>query len=388
MTPPLGHVREIVHPDDLADLRPLWDSLLSRTPEADFLRSLDWLTVYWKHYGAQHRLRVLVVSQAGQPVGILPLVLTREATHLGSLRVLTYPVHEWGPFYGPIGPYPAATLALGLAHVRCVPRDWDLIDLRWVHTAGWDRGRTEASMRAAGFAPQRRPWSRVALLDLSRGWDHYWATRNRRWRKNVRRCERRLGERGTISHIRYRPSGSSPGSNDPRWDIYYACERIASRSWQGAAENGNTLSHAGVQPFMRDAHAAAARVGAVDINLLLLNEVPVAFMYGYFWQGRVLGMRMGFDPSLATEGAGTVLLQKMVEDSSRRGDQLINLGSDYLACKRYWQTSIDTTQRCTYFAPGSFRGQAIRCKRWLESHVKSLTRAASCAASNGEKNDA
>src|SRR5688500_3301788 len=105
------HIREISDPSELESLRLAWKSLLANTREAEFLQSLDWLQVYCEHFGAKEQLRVLAVSHAGQTLGILPLVVAREPTRMGSLRVLTYPVREWGPFYGPIGPNPTATLA-------------------------------------------------------------------------------------------------------------------------------------------------------------------------------------------------------------------------------------------------------------------------------------
>ena len=103
-------IEEINDPVRLADLRPLWNHLLGETPGATFFQSCDWLECYWRHYGPGQRLRVLVVRDGQRPLGILPLVVRTERTRVGSVRVLTYPLHDWGTFYGPIGPEPAATL--------------------------------------------------------------------------------------------------------------------------------------------------------------------------------------------------------------------------------------------------------------------------------------
>ncbi|MGE0609093.1 MAG: GNAT family N-acetyltransferase [Pirellulales bacterium] len=359
-------IREISDSRELEDLRLTWKLLLSKTLEVEFFQSLDWLLVFWKYYGRHSRMRVLVISHDGQPTGILPLMVAREPTRLGNLRILTYPLREWGPFYGPIGPNPTATLALGLAHVARTPRDWDMIDLRCVPFYRWDHGRTATALRVAGLAAQKRPWGQVSICDLSHGWDHYWETRSRRWRRNVRRCDRRLSERGQVTYVRYRPAGTAQGEDDPRWDLYEACEKIAAKSWQGHATNGNTLSHPEVREFLREAHVAATRAGAVDINLLLLDDTPAAFLYCYHMHGRLMGLRMGFDKSSASEGAGTVLMQRTLADSCQREDVWLNLGADYLDCKRYWQTKIEPTFHYTHFAPLSLRGQLIRLKRSLE----------------------
>lgn len=165
-------VEEINDPEQLTDRRLLWNALFPQTPGATFFQSLDWLEVYCRHFAAAQRLRVLVVSADGRPVGILPLVVQTERTRLGRVRTLTYPLHDWGTFYGPIGPNPTATLLAGLRHVRRTPRNWDMLDLRWVDVDGCDRGRTErhgtdrlSSLQAGlGRCPADRDRGHVAGL--------------------------------------------------------------------------------------------------------------------------------------------------------------------------------------------------------------------------------
>src|SRR4030042_1363916 len=125
------HVEEINDIYKLSSYRLVWNSLLPQPSGATFFQSLDWLEVYWKHYGEDQHLRVMVVCSNGRPIGILPLVVRTEATRVGPVRVLTYPLHGWGTFYGPIGPNPTATLAAGPRHVRQTPRGSALLDLRW-----------------------------------------------------------------------------------------------------------------------------------------------------------------------------------------------------------------------------------------------------------------
>jgi CelD/BcsL family acetyltransferase involved in cellulose biosynthesis len=122
----MDHIEEIHEIQALTAHRAAWNALLSQTRDATFFHSLDWLECYWEHFGPGQRLRVLLHRENGQLRGILPLVVTNEPTRVGTLRVLTYPLHDWGSFYAPLGPAPAATLGAGLRHIRQTPRDWDL----------------------------------------------------------------------------------------------------------------------------------------------------------------------------------------------------------------------------------------------------------------------
>src|SRR6185369_15587866 len=147
----------------------------------------------------------------------------------------------------------------------------------------------------------RGPLSSLVELNAYRDWQSYWQSRTSRWRNNVRRSERKLAERGTIRYLRYRPDASADQPTDPRWDLYEACEAIARSSWQGTSRTGTTLTHEAIRPFLRDCHLRAVEAGALDLNLLLIDEQPVAFNYAYHYRGYVFGLRTGFDGSVAAD---------------------------------------------------------------------------------------
>ena len=363
------HVEEISQIEQLDGYRLLWSAMWRQTPGATFFQSPDWLEVYWRHFSADQRLRVLVVHSDSRPVGILPLVVRRESTRVGSVRVLTYPLHDWGTFYGPIGPNATATLAAGLRHIHRTPRDWDMLDLRWIDLAGCDRGRTEGAMQRAGLSCRVQAWDRAPRVELDGVWDDYWNGRDKKWRHNVERLGRRLAQQGELTLLRYRPAAAADGDGDPRWDLYEQCLEIARKSWQGSSTNGTTLSHESVAAYLRDTHAAAARSGSLDLNLLLLGGVPLAFAYNYCCQGQVYALRTGFDPAFSSLRPGATLLRLVLEDSFRRGDTSYDLGVGSLDVKRHWQTSLATSYRHTYFPPTISRAQLLRLKRWFEDRL-------------------
>ena len=360
----MPHVVEINDIADLGGYRLLWQSLLAETRGASFFQSLDWLEPYWRHFGESQRLRVLVVRAGDETLGIVPLVVRTEMTRLGPVRVLIYPLDDWGMFYGPIGSQPTATLACAMRYLQGRSRDWDLLDLRWVDRDGADHGRTRNALRHAGWQPLEQAGGQQAAIDFGCDWPAYWSGRGHRWRNNVGRCEKKLASEGEVRYERYRPEGAAYGDDDPRWDLYEACEAVARNSWQGSSKTGTTLSHASVHSYLRDAHERAAHAGGVDLNVLYLSERPVAFVYNYHYRGRLYGLRMGFDASATKAGAGTVLMRRVIEDSFDRGDRRFDLGPGSLDCKRPWQTSLETSYRCTHFAAAP-RAQALRLKRRL-----------------------
>ncbi|MGH7138193.1 MAG: GNAT family N-acetyltransferase, partial [Pirellulales bacterium] len=220
-------------------------------------------------------------------------------------------------------------------------------------------------MRFVGWQPTEEADEQAPCVSLRGSWRDYWAGRDGHWRNNVLRSERRLAEQGEVTHLRYRPAGIAYGDSDPRWDLFDTCLDIARQSWQAGVKTGTTLSHASVEPYLRDAHEAATRSGGLDLNLLLVGGQPAAFAYNYHYAGHLYGLRMGYNPAVTRDGSGTVLLRRILEDSFARGDHTFDLGPSSLACKKPWQTSVETSYRYTYFAPGA-RAQALRVKSQLK----------------------
>ena len=376
----MTHVQEINRIEELGQFRADWRRLLAQTAAASFFQTLDWLEVYWRHYGADQKLRALIVSSSGRPVGIVPLVVRSERTKVGTVRVLTYPLHDWGSFYGPIGPDPGAALTAALQHVRHSHRDWDTIDLRWAGATAQDAAETAKAMGVVGFQAYKTLWDRTALVELGDTWEEYLAGRSSKWRNNFRRQERRLAEQGRVSYLRYRPRGALDGDGDPRWDLYNACAEIARRSWQGSSATGTTLSHPSVRAYLRDAHAAAARAGGVDLNLLLLDAEPVAFAYNYCWGGHVYGLRAGYDGERALDGAGSLLFTYALRDGFQRGDHTYDFGVGSLALKRHFVTRVAPIFCYSHFHPAAPRAQLLRLKRWAQQRLSEADKAAPLAS--------
>jgi CelD/BcsL family acetyltransferase involved in cellulose biosynthesis len=355
----MGQVLEIRRLDELVRWRSLWDDLWRATPDRSLFQHFDWLVHYWQHFGQGQQMRVLVVLD-GRPA-IVPLVVRREQTRVGKLRVLTYPLHDWGSLYGPIGPDPQAGLAAALEHVQQSERDWEMLDLRWI-PSGQLAGMTQAA-RSAGFSVRSGTWARTALVEFADGWEAYFARCSGKFRNHVRRCEKRAASLGKVVFERFRPTPST--GDDPRLDLYETCVALAAESWQGSSETGTTLSHASVAPFLRQVHVLATRLGMLDLNLLRIDGRPAAFAYNYCWDGNLLGVRAGYAPRFASAGVGHVLTAAMLRDSFARGDRVLDLGPLYFAAKQPWTTRVAPIHRLTHYPLAHPLVQVLRVKHWL-----------------------
>lgn len=349
-------VSEINDIDRLAEFRLLWKAMWQRTRGASFFQSLEWLEQYWRSFGKGKKLRVLIVSVAGRPIGIVPLIVKSVASGVGTVRVLTYPLDSWGSHYGQIGPHPAATLLAAMRHVREARRDWDLIDLRYVDRDGIDRGRTRNAMRACGLGCIERRWQRTTIVELNTSWREYWTSRSPSLRSSFYDAERQLEATGKVTYQRHRPAGAAHAETDPRWDLYSAFERL---THDHRGERWNRAGNENALRFLRRAHRAAVQTGAADLNLLFIDGEPVAGIYNYQHDGHLqnVAIKLHRDVSPA---AGVVLIGRMIGDGFERGDRSHTFSQPVFKAVQGWQTSLSTSARYTHFARTEPRAQMLR----------------------------
>ncbi|MCA9121319.1 MAG: GNAT family N-acetyltransferase [Planctomycetaceae bacterium] len=369
----MERIIELNSVDQLAEYTSSWRELLAITPHASFFQSVEWLAARWRNSGPDETLFVVVTTDGTCPTGFVPLCLKVESTSCGPMRVLRFPVDGWSSFYAPITADPETTLVNALHYLWRSKKNFDLIELitmpavdagnRWHSVHADDPAST---LEIAGQCCHES--TRVAMLDLDGDWERYWESRKeqKNRRRNVERCERRLQELGTVRYERYRPGGDLASDAEPRWDLYDACEAIARASWQDGLVDGNTMHHDHVRPLLRDAHLAAVIAGAADLNLLYLNDRPVAFVYGYHYQGYVDLMRVGFAPDLAKLAPGNALWTRLIQDSFARGDRILDFGPTCLDYKRFWTTRLEPSYQLIQYA-SSPKPQALRLARWLKS---------------------
>lgn len=344
-----------------------WGALLAETPGATFFHTLDWLLAYARHYRQNAAPRVLVMSERGSLVGIVPLVIRSEPRRIGSVRVLTYPLDDWGSFYGPIGSRPAEVLAAAAHYIsrtrRSTAGTWDLFDLRWIDATSPAVQYTPAALEQAGFTVYPTLRTTTAVIDLGQTWEEFVARWTSKFRNNYRRHERRLEELGDVEHIHYRPRGVLAGDADPRWDLLEDCLAVAAQSWQGQSQSGTTLSHVSIEPFIRDVHQTAARAGGLDLHLIRVNTKPVAFAYNYHYRGSVFGLRIGFLPELSKVGVGNVMYGYAIRAAFQQRDRVYDMGPGSLDIKRFLATRYVPIWQFTHYRTLAPLAQALRLKQ-------------------------
>jgi len=207
------HPRIIDSASELAELVPAWRRLLARASNAQPVLTPLWLLTWWAQFGGGdgRMLRVVVVEDSGELVGLVPLLL-RTGTHRRVIPVRRVELlgsgedeaDEIGSDYlGGLavnGRHHEVARATALAFVEGALGEWD--ELRMPAMSGDDALVPELreAFRARGIAAEVTTTGQCPFIALPATWDGYLGALGSSRRYTVSRTLRELakwaGKRG------------------------------------------------------------------------------------------------------------------------------------------------------------------------------------------------
>lgn len=67
-------MREIKTKNEFQTLHKIWNSLLEKSNEDNIFLTLEWISTWWKHYGNEHQIRVLIAENNDEIISIALLM--------------------------------------------------------------------------------------------------------------------------------------------------------------------------------------------------------------------------------------------------------------------------------------------------------------------------
>ncbi|GAB4139142.1 MAG: hypothetical protein Tsb009_07860 [Planctomycetaceae bacterium] len=347
--------------DQIEKIRRLWTDLWSQTRLRSFYQSFEWFNAVQREFSKRESPRVFVASLAGIPVGIVPCVLRHTPSPFGIIRRLSLGTPGSSPFAGVVGSNPTATLLATMRYLRNSHRDWDMLDFQGIDVDGQDRGRIFNAMRLAGLHPQKKSSPVSSIVQINGEWQNYWKSRPQNVRVEYDCAEKRLPFLGEIRFLRYRPE---EGSKQPRWDLFSSILRANAQSLFPDSKGCRRVLTRKQQRILGNAHQSAVERGAVEMNLLYVNNRPMASAYNYCCDGHVEGILLGMAAD-ALPDAGTLLLGMMLRDSFERGDVFYRFPAGDFPAINAWATGFSRRGHLVHYPAFSMRAQLARFGEWL-----------------------
>ena len=314
--------------NDIAAAEPYasaWNCMSRGVP----FRRWEWLASWWKHYGTNRQLYLLLVMHEEQLVAVAPWYMETTTSRgrvlhmLGDgevcsdyLSILSTP--EWTD---------AATEAMAhwLTMAANVPAAsspsaaWDLLELRGLAATDPSTAALIAHLVECGNAVHREAGPNCWRIELPSDWDIYLKSMSKSHRKQIRRADSRAFETGKVQH-------RIISSLDPQFAMaWHTLIDLHQRRRLSLGEPGCFASSA-FSGFLRDAVAAMLPAGLVELHLLESETGPIAAELHFLGNEVVYAYQAGIDPAATEDEPGRL----MNIATLRRAMELGRRGFDFL----------------------------------------------------------
>lgn len=356
----------------LSALAEEWQHLAASTHAPTPFLSPQWFDAAWQWAKHDSELWLITVRQNGVLVGICPLV-RRHTQYRGlamrKLEFLAVPDTQLCDVI--IAPALAKPVSQAIAQFLTEQKQqWDMLELRLL---------PDNSIAARHFAPALKQVGIRALIEalgenpwinLSQGWDAYYASRSRSLKKKNNLIANRLRKAGEIEIEWMRPSRGDPANYATTLQTVID---LSAKSWK--QETGNSLDQPGPNAFIQRLSQHAAEQGWLSIWLLKLDGKPLAMEYQLADEAQVYALRADFDSACPQEiSPGSYLNMHLLERHFQSGLAQYCMGPGDNPYKYRWADRTHALHRLVGYSP-TLKGRLLALleldvkptlKRWLK----------------------
>jgi len=308
---------------EFAALGSEWDGLHQRMAASLFI-SHAFFKLWLKHFAPDADLRCLAARDAhGRLRAALPLLQQRRTWHGLEVRELCATANVHSCRYDLLAENADVAASEFLDALLDEP-DWDSLSLCDVP----ENGQAYALIAAA----QQRGlpvgvWNSIRSPYLPLAPDAGYEPTSK-FRANLRRRRRRLGELGEVSL-------QCVEGGDAMLSCLAEGLQLEASGWKAAAGTALVQSQATLGFYTDLALLAAAR-GELRLWFLRLDGRAIAFQYGLQHRDTYLLLKPAYDESLSSVSPGQLLMESVIDDCRRRGLHEFDFLGEDMPWKRDW----------------------------------------------------
>jgi CelD/BcsL family acetyltransferase involved in cellulose biosynthesis/peptidoglycan/xylan/chitin deacetylase (PgdA/CDA1 family) len=288
--------------DELRHLRGDWNVLLQSSASDTVFLSWQWTEAWWKNYGGQRNLFVLVATEGNHIAGIAPLFIDtvhRYGRQWRRLRLIGDGSHDsdYLDMFVAKGCEREAMIAFG-EFLKAKSGLWDWIELN-------GPAQTSPTVKAISEYARETRWRcesnlvPCATLPLARSWEQYLSGLAPRFRTKLRSALAIL-----TNYIHSEPQPCCfPEQIDEWLPVLFD---LHGRRWATRGKPG-VFGTSVRRRFYSDLSRAAQKEGWLAFYRLNWAERPLAMQYGLVYRNRFHLLQEGYDPDFSDLRPGVAL---------------------------------------------------------------------------------
>jgi CelD/BcsL family acetyltransferase involved in cellulose biosynthesis len=340
--------------DECRAYRDDWARLIQLEGEGvsgfDVSATFEWAEALWQGFLESAPQIVLVAFDSSGVRGMLPCSITIETIARIPHRKLALITSIYDLRTGFLVGGDAGVLNRLLAFLFDELDGWDAFGFKVVEQSPSDLALRAVVLHRGLKLHHERRWE-SPYIRLPQDPDKVFDGFNRNMRSNLRRRDKQLGALGKLEMRVYDTEAAVPVFLDLMLSV-------EARSWKQDAGTALTASQKQQKLYGLVTPALALNqrfLGAA----LLLDDRPLAYIYGYPYAGVFVGEKSSYDEQFKPYGPGSLLRARLLEELVKRGIGIYDLAGDADPNKAHW-TDLSYSRSSYLLFNRTLRAQLLR----------------------------
>jgi len=325
------HIKEINEYNQFLDLRETWNNALKKSRDNNIFLTWEWLSTWWKHYGKESHLMILLAEEQNKIIAIAPLMHSVYRVFGFKLRKIEFigasKHSDYSNFI--LTEKKTECLKLFINYLNDYPLKWNCLEFRGIPKTAESLN----SLRMIGkdlYTFEERPCNICPYIPLPNSFEVFYKELDRKMRKELRRCLRRLAEKCEVEFTRY-------DDIELLQDGMEALFELHQKRWRTKGLLGS-FADPTFRNFLLDIAKCFTNNGWLNLSILTANSKPIASLFSFEYNERFYCYNLGFDPAYSKYSVGSLLFLRLIEDCIRKGLKEFDFLRGAEAYKTRWNT--------------------------------------------------
>lgn len=309
-----------------------WNNLLSKSSIKTVFSSHQWHKCWWEAYGKENELFILICKDGGRPVGISPLMISKDRFRGFPITKISFIENDETPhcaFLMDGTADPSAILATVFDYLRTQRSRWDILWLEKIpentaiinHLKNYLEGNEYKFIIATSL--------KSPFLEMDTDWDTFYSEKPQRFKKKIRYDNNKLKKQGDFEIEKLdRPEEIESHMKDI-FHVGYKSWKEKIRKSIGSTPENQTFFSTLPRALTND------RNGIVLWTLRFKGEI-IAFEYHVREKNIVYALRGEFNEIYSHLSPGSVLDFEIVRNLFENNYSIYNMGGSPDRYKLRW----------------------------------------------------
>jgi CelD/BcsL family acetyltransferase involved in cellulose biosynthesis len=296
---------------DFLGLEKIWNGTLQKCENSSIFSTWEWLTLWWKYFGIDKELVLLLAENNGKIIGIAPLMYSVNklfGLRIKKIEFIGTSASDYGDFI--LAEKSEECVKLFIDYLASIPEKWDLIELTNIPGTTISLSLLKKISGSAKFAHERVIYE-CPYIPLPRSLAAFTNGLSSKRRKTLRRSMRQLEKDFKVDFV----DCSKTQALDQQMNVFF---ELHQRRCKAKGLEGK-FSDQTLRKFHMDVERSFSEKSWLGLFLLRLADDPVAALYGFKYQSKFYYYLSGWDPRYSKYSIASLLIAHVISNCIQEG---------------------------------------------------------------------